>query len=85
MLWKNFQGNQTAMQEAIIKEHIQVNNDMYYWTREFHEHITGGKDSFTTGPKDMDQEDVQRMMALLNSAPWAKTGRSHKTVFPRHI
>ena len=71
MLWKNFQGNQTAMQEAIIKEHIQVNNDMYYWTREVHEHITGGKDSYSTGPQEMNQQDPQRMMGLLNFAPWA--------------
>ena len=71
MLWKSFQGNEKAMQTAIDKGHIQVQNEMYYWTREFHEHITGGRDSYSTGPQQMTQQDMQKLMELLNFAPWA--------------
>ena len=61
MLWTNFQGNEQGMQRAIDKGDIKVINDMYYWKREIHEHITGGKDTMRFGggdqPAAMSQED----------------------------
>ena len=45
MLWKSFQGNEQAMATAIQKGHIKVKDELYYWTREIHEHTTGGKDA----------------------------------------
>jgi len=71
MLWKSFQGNEVAMQSAIDKGHIQVQNDMYIWQREIHEHISGGTDSYSSGPQQMTQQDMQKLMELLNFAPWA--------------
>ena len=75
MLWKDFHGNDKAMQDAIDKNHIQVMSDMYYWKRDIHEHITGGKESFKFGggePQQMSQKDMDRMRDLLNFAPWAE-------------
>ena len=71
MLWRSFHGNETAMQTAIDKGHIQVQNEMYIWTREIHEHITGGRDSYDTGPQQMTQQDMQKLKEMLNFAPWA--------------
>ena len=71
MLWKSFQGNEVAMQSAIDKGHIQVQNDMYIWQREIHEHISGGTDSYSSGPQQMTQQDMQKLLELLHFAPWA--------------
>jgi hypothetical protein len=70
MLWKSFQGNEVAMQSAIDKGHIQVQNDMYIWQREIHEHISGGTDSYSSGPQQMTQQDMQKLLELLHYAPW---------------
>jgi hypothetical protein len=70
MLWKNFQGNQAAMKLAIDKGDLQVSNNMYIWQREIHEHISGGTDSYTTGPQLMTQQDAQKLLELMQYAPW---------------
>ena len=85
MLWKSFQGNDEAMQKAIDKGDIQVKHGKFYWTRDIHEHITGGKDSWKCGggePEHMSQQDMQRFMELLNFAPW-QNGVPHQTMLPR--
>ena len=57
------------------RKHIQVMNGVYHWTCDIHEHITSGKESFNFGrgePQHMSQQDMQKMMDLLNFAPWAE-------------
>ena len=69
--WK---GNKQGMQEAIDEGDIQVSDGFYYWKRDIHDHITGGKQTFVFGggdPRDMTQQDFGHMMSLLNNAPWA--------------
>ena len=69
MLWKYFQGNEIAMKCAIDKGHIQVSNDgMHIWQREIHEHITGGTDTYTSGPQQAPVD--QKLLELLQYAPW---------------
>jgi hypothetical protein len=69
MLWKSFQGNEIAMKCAIDKGHIQVSNDgMYIWQREIHEHISGGTDTYTSGPQQAPVD--QKLLELLQYAPW---------------
>ena len=84
MLWTNFQGNEQGMQRAIDKGDIKVINDMYYWKREIHEQITGGKYTMRFGggdqPAAMSQEDFSRMMELLDFAPWAKWSGAEDSV-----
>ena len=80
MLWSSFHGNAEAMNRAIEKGHIKVKDDMFFWTREFHEHITGGKDSYSTGPQAMTQDDMQKLLELLNYAPWANWAVSPNNV-----
>ena len=83
MIWKSFQGNEEAMQQAIVKGDIQVKHGMYYWTRDIHEHITGGKDSYQFGgggPQHMSQQDMHRFMELLNFAPWAEWGTTPNNI-----
>ena len=70
MLWKSFQGNEVAMQSAIDKGHIQVQNDMYIWQREIHEHISGGTDSYSSVPQQITQQDMQKLLEILHFAPW---------------
>ena len=73
-LWSSFHGNEDAMQKAIDKGDLKVINGMYYWRRDIHEHIKGGKDNFQFGgePHAMSLEDKEKMMELLDYAPWAK-------------
>ena len=73
-LWSSFHGNEDAMQKAIAKGDLKVNNGMYYWHRDIHEHIKGGKDNFQFGgePHAMTLEDKEKMMELLGYAPWAE-------------
>ena len=50
---------------------------MYYFHRDIHEHITGGKDQFKIGkndPNTMTLDDKDKMMELLDYAPWASWG-----------
>ena len=60
--------------KAIAKGDLKVINGMYYWHRDIHEHITGGKDKFKFGGEThaMTLEDKEKMMELLDYAPWAK-------------
>ena len=77
VLWNSFQGNENAMEKAMEKEDLKLLNGMYYWKRDIHEHITGGKDSFKFGKKDpsaMTIEDRDKMIELLDYAPWASWG-----------
>jgi hypothetical protein len=67
----NFQGNEVAMQSAIDKGHIQVQNDMYIWQREIHEHTKGGTDSYSSVPQQITQQDMQKLLGILHfAAPW---------------
>ena len=68
MLWKSFQGNEIAMKCAIDKGHIQVSNDVYIWQREIHEHISGGTDTYTSGPQHAPVD--QKLLEMLQYAPW---------------
>ena len=74
VLWSSFHGNEDAMQKAIDKGDLKVVNGMYYWHRDVHEHIKGGKDNFQFGgePHAMSLEDKEKMMELLGYAPWAE-------------
>ena len=82
VLWNSFQGNEDAMQKAIQKGDLKVINGMYYWHRDIHEHITGGKDKFNfkTDPHQPTLEDKEKMMELLDYAPWAKWGTGNNNV-----
>lgn len=74
-LWSCFQGNEAGMQKAITKGDLRVLNGMYYWHMDIHEHITGGKDTMQFGkgePHAMTQQDKEKMLELLDYAPWAK-------------
>ena len=73
-LWTSFHGNEDAMQKAIAKGDLKEMNGMYYWHRDIHEHITGGKDNIKFGgePHAMTFEDKEKMYELLDYAPWAK-------------
>ena len=74
VLWCSFHGNEAAMQQAIDKGDLKVVNGMYYWHRDIHEHITGGKDNFKFEPQAMTREDKGKMLELLDYAPWAQWG-----------
>jgi hypothetical protein len=79
-LWTSFHGNEDAMQKAIAKKDLKEMNGMYYWHRDIHEHITGGKDQIKFGggePRAMTLEDKEKMMELLDDAPWAKWGTTN--------
>ena len=83
VLWNSFQGNEAAMQKAIDKSDLKVVNGMYYWHRDIHERITGGKDKFKFGKKEphvMTVEDRDKMMELLDYAPWAQWGATPNNV-----
>ena len=83
VLWNSFQGNATAMQEAIDDKDRQFMNGMYYWHRDIHEHITGGKDKFHFGKKEghaMGLEDRDKMIQLLDYAPWVQWSVTANTV-----
>ena len=79
MLYGSFQGNKAAMKEAIAKNHILVKENeqgltMYYWSREHHEVITGGKESFTHGKGEkhnMTEAEFDKFVGVLEFAPWA--------------
>ena len=76
MLWKSFHGNEEAMQKAITKGDLNVNNGKFYWQHEVHEHITGGQDTFqgSFGEQHMSTQDMQKFMEVMNWAPWAEWG-----------
>ena len=85
VLWNSFQGNATAMEEAIEAKDLQFMNGMYYWHRDIHEHITGGKDMFHIGKKEgyaMGLEDRDKMIELLDFAPWAQCSTRPVQCFP---
>jgi hypothetical protein len=73
-LWSSFQGNKDAMQEAIDEGDLKLKDGMYYWRRDIHEHITGGKDTIAFGSGEMTNADKEKMIELLDFAPWAKWG-----------
>lgn len=82
MRYTHFQGNKEALQGAIEKGDVTVRGKYYYWERNIHEHITGGKQTFNFGggnPKHMSQQDMQAMLQLLNFAPWAGWGAKPET------
>ena len=73
----SFHGKEDAMQKAIPKGDIKVINGMYYWHKDTHEHFTGGTDKFMFGggePHAMTLEDKEKMLELLDYAPWANLG-----------
>ena len=77
VLYSSFHGNEDAMHKAITKGDLKFMNGMYYWHRDIHEHITGGKDKLKFGggePHAMTLEDKEKMIELLDYAPWAKWG-----------
>ena len=83
VLWNSFQGNEKAMEKAMEKEDLKLLNGMYYWKRDIHEHITGGKDSFKIGKKDpsaMTIEDRDKMLELMDYAPWVQFGVTANSV-----
>ena len=73
-LWASFHGNEGAMKKAIAKGDLRQENGMFYWHREIHEHIMGGRDNLKLGgePQHMSMDDKEKMMELLDYAPWAK-------------
>ena len=79
MRYGSFQGNRAAMNGAIAKNHILVKeneqgNTMYYWSREHHEVITGGKESVKNekGEKhNITDAEFDKFMGVLDFAAWA--------------
>ena len=56
---------------------------MYYWQRDIHEHIVGGRDTMHFGsgePHIMTYEDKEKMMELMDYAPWAQWGATANNV-----
>ena len=83
VLWSNFHGNEDAMQKAIAKRDLKEVNGMFYWHRDIHEHITGSKDRLKFGggePHAMTLEDKEKMMELLDYAPWANWGATPNNI-----
>ena len=69
--------------KAIAKGDLKVINGMYFWHRDIHEHITGGKDTMQFGggePHAMTLEEKEKMMEFLNYAPWAKWGATPNNI-----
>ena len=67
----------------MAKGDLKEKNGMYYWQRDIHEHITGGKDTmqFGTGePHAMTEEEKEKMMELLDYAPWATWGATPNNI-----
>ena len=82
-LWSSFHGNAEAMQKAIDKGDLKVDNGMYYWHRNIHEHIKGGKDNIKFGggePHAMTLQDKEKMMELLDYAPWVEWGATPNNI-----
>ena len=74
VLFKQMNGNEGAMEKALAKGHLKFVNGMYYWHRDIHEHTKGGKFTMKFGggePHAMTLDDKDKMMELLDYAPWA--------------
>ena len=55
-------------------------NGLYYWHRDIHEHISGGKDGIKFGGGDMTMQDKDKMMELLDFAPWVEWGATPNNI-----
>ena len=86
MLVTQFHDNRDRMQEAIDKGDVTVNGKYFYWERDIHEEITGGKVAFHFdggNPNQMSNQDIQAMLKLLEFAPWAEWGAKPESECPK--
>ena len=81
VLWRDFHNNKEGMKDAIAKGDLKKMNGMYYWHRDIHERISGGKDNFNLGGGEPHAlEDNDKILELLEWAPLVKWGTSKKSV-----
>ena len=86
VLHKDFHGNVAAMETSLEKGDLKLVKGMYYWHREIHEHTKGGSFTMTFGggePQAMTLDDKDKMMELLDYAPWANWVATQENV-PEH-